>query len=205
MDVRFRPPYRRPDHKVLYMSRTKRFHQLDRADRELVEHALSASGHAYAPYSGFAVGAAVRTRRPVKKKEIITGANLENASYPLGICAEVAAIAAANARGQFAIEAIAVIGHKFTSPEDATKIVRPCGRCRQVIFEASQISGVDINVLSCNATLTKIVKEPISKLLPDPFGPANLGLDKIWPSLRVNLAGTVSRLLADARARRRKR
>ena len=183
------------------MSQTRHFSELDDADQQLIEHALSASARAYAPYSGFAVGAAVRIRDTGNKKKTITGANLENASYPVGICAEVSTIAAAYASGEFDIEAMAVVGHKFTSPQDASQIVRPCGRCRQVIFEASQVSGVDIKVFSCNATLTKIVEEPISKLLPEPFGPANLGLDKAWARMRENLAATVSKLLARLRER----
>lgn len=181
------------------MSQTRDFSELDEASQQLIEHALAASGRAYAPHSGFAVGAAVRIRHTGSKKKIVTGANLENASYPLGICAEVSTIAAAYASGEFDIEAIAVVGHKFTSPQDASQIVRPCGRCRQVIFEASQVSGVDISVFSCNATLTKIVEEPISKLLPEPFGPANLGLDKIWPGMREKLAVIVSKLIAARR------
>jgi cytidine deaminase len=172
------------------MIRTLSFNELDEADQELVDAALAASGHAYAPYSGFAVGAAVRT----KLKKIIRGANLENASYPLGICAEVSAIAGANALGESDITSIAVVGHKFTHPRDISQVVTPCGRCRQVIFEASQISAVDITVLSCNAELTKIVVVPISNLLPMPFGPANLGLDTAWPSMRGELQRFVRRL-----------
>jgi cytidine deaminase len=174
------------------MTRTLTFAELDPADQKLVEQALAASARAYAPYSGFAVGAALRTRRD----KIITGANLENASYPLGICAEVCAVAAANAQGDVDVTSIAVVGHKFTAPPDSSQIVTPCGRCRQVIFEASQVSGFDITVLSCNAALTEIVKEPITELLPRPFGPANLGLDKVWPSMRAELEALVQHLRA---------
>lgn len=172
------------------MIRTLSFHELDDVDQRLIDNALGASAHAYAPYSGFAVGAAVRT----KLKKIITGANLENASFPLGICAEVSAVAAANALGEHDLTAIAVVGHKFTSPRDISQVVTPCGRCRQIIFEASQVSGVDITIFSCNAELTKIVMAPISDLLPRPFGPANLGLDKVWPSMRSELQTIVVKL-----------
>jgi len=116
------------------MRQIRSFFELRHAEKQLVARALLASGRAYAPYSGFAVGAAVRTRSGSKKTRIVTGTNLENAAYPQGICAEVAAIAAANALGQNDIEAIAVVGHKFTAPRDASEIVTPCGRCRQVIF-----------------------------------------------------------------------
>ncbi len=163
---------------------------LDPADRDLVRAALAASANAYAPYSGFAVGAAVRTRAGA----IHTGANLENASYGLGICAEVSAITVANAAGAPDLEAIAVIGHKFTAPPDARQIVTPCGRCRQVIFEASQLSGVDIRVLSCAGDLRRIEISVISTLLPTAFGPANLGLTEVWPDMRTLLRDRVCAL-----------
>jgi len=159
-------------------------------DGALIRAALLASANAYAPYSGFAVGAAVRTRAGA----IHTGANLENASYGLGFCAEVSAIAVANAAGAFDIEAIAVVGHKFTVPSDASQIVTPCGRCRQLIFEASQLSGTDIRVLSCSGDLARVSVATISALLPDAFGPANLGLTEVWPGMRTALQGRVRAL-----------
>jgi len=174
------------------MSRLLAFPSLSEMNRGLVSAALDASGHAYAPYSGFAVGAALRTRAGA----IHAGANLENASYPVGICAEVSAVAAANAAGEFDIEAIAVVGHKFTQPPDSAQVVTPCGRCRQIIFEAGQISGVDIEVLSCNGDLSQIIETNISELLPSAFGPANLGLDKVWTRMRVDLAERVRHLRA---------
>jgi cytidine deaminase len=173
------------------MNRTLTFDELEHPDQCLVESALRASAYAYAPYSGFAVGAAVST----SEEKIVAGANLENASYPLGICAEVTAISSANSQGQFRIKSIAVVGHKFTSPQDFSQVVTPCGRCRQIIFEAAQVSGCEILVFSCNATLTKIEVSPISELLPKPFGPGNLGLDKTWPGTRRRLEDIVSRLL----------
>ena len=174
----------------MQMAKALKFDDLNFDDQKLVAEALHASARGYAPYSGFAVGAAVRAERG----RIVVGANLENASYPQGICAEISAISAANARGVHRITAIAVVGHKFTFPEDTSQVVTPCGRCRQVIFEASQVSGHDILVLSCNATLTKIVPLPISALLPIPFGPANLGLDKAWPNMRSDLRNIVLKL-----------
>jgi cytidine deaminase len=159
------------------MRQIKGFTELGHVEKKLVVRALLASGRAYAPYSGFAVGAAVFARKG-SRRAIVTGANLENAAYPQGICAEVSAIAAANAVGHFDIEAIAVVGHKFTSPRDTSEIATPCGRCRQVIFEASQVSGIDIKVFSCNGALTQIVEEPISKLLPIAFGPHNVGFTR---------------------------
>ena len=152
------------------MSRTLTLAALSDADRALAAAARDAAPNAYAPYSGFAVGAAVRT----KTGKTYSGANLENASYGLSLCAEVAAIAAANSAGDFAIETIAVTGRKATTTHDSAGIVTPCGRCRQVIFEAAQMSKVDITVLSCNADLSEIAEASISELLPAAFGPSNL-------------------------------
>lgn len=170
--------------------RPDRLDNVDPTDRELVSVAQAATAAAYAPYSGFAVGAAVRTRAG----DIHTGANLENACYGLGICAEVSAISVANAAGALDLEAIAVVGHKFTSPPDAKQVVTPCGRCRQIIFEASQISGIDIRVLSCSGDLRHVNVTPISALLPSAFGPGNLGLTDIWPSMAASLRHRVRKL-----------
>jgi cytidine deaminase len=174
----------------------RRFPDLDISDRSLIVAARDASIHAYAPYSGFAVGAAVRTR----SGKVFNGANLENAAYGVGMCAEVAAITAANSAGHYDIEAIAVAGLKFTEAPDATKVVAPCGRCRQLIFEASQVSGIDVTVFSCSGDLTQIRQAPISKLLPEAFGPNNLGLQNVWPHLRGTLVRRIEKLRQDAPA-----
>ena len=90
------------------------------ADRELYERALAAADRAYAPYSRFHVGAAVRTR----DGGIIEGVNVENAAYPLGVCAERTALARAVAEGYRPgdLEAIAINAS-------------PCGGCRQWLHE----------------------------------------------------------------------
>ena len=88
----------------------------------LVEQALEVRRHAHAPYSGFAVGAAVLT----PDGAIYAGTNVENASYGLTICAERAAVFAAVAAGQTRLEALAI-----ASTGGAT----PCGACRQVLAE----------------------------------------------------------------------
>ena len=80
-------------------------------DRELVARAAEFRSRAYAPYSGFAVGAALLGR----SGRIYGGVNVENAAYPVGICAERAAIAAAVTRGERAVESLAVIAD---SPEE---------------------------------------------------------------------------------------
>jgi cytidine deaminase len=161
-------------------------------DRRLVFEAQKVSEHAYAPYSGFAVGAAVRTRR----RKIYTGANLENAAYGVTMCAEVAALTLANSAGDFDVEAIAVVGHKFKDAPDASQVVTPCGRCRQLITEAAQLAQrPELRVICCNGELTDIVEFPISELLPEAFGPHNLGLVDRWPILRDELQARVRQLI----------
>lgn len=89
----------------------------------LVNAARAVRRRAYAPYSGFHVGAAV-----LAQGRIYRGANVENASYPLSVCAERNAVAAAVAAGRRRIEAVAVVAGE----EDPTP---PCGGCRQVLHE----------------------------------------------------------------------
>ena len=168
---------------------------LKEEDRLLVEAAQAASARAYAPYSGFAVGASVRTA----SKKIYSGANLENAAYGVTMCGEVSALTRANAEDDFDVEAIAVVGHKFTEPADASQVVTPCGRCRQLIAEASQLAKRDVRVLSCSGDLAKIVEATIGELLPEAFGPANLGLVDTWPKLREALRNRTKRLTAARR------
>lgn len=172
------------------MIQTKKFSDLSDPDQRLIESARGASMHAYSPYSGFAVGAAART----KSGKIFTGANLENASYGVGMCAEVDAITKANSAPDYDIEAIAIVGHKFSGQKDATQVVTPCGRCRQLIFEASQIAKTDIKVFSCSGDLEKVREALISELLPEAFGPKNLGLENVWPQMRDDLIRRVTEL-----------
>jgi cytidine deaminase len=164
------------------MIKSIKFANLSEADKTLIE--------AYAPYSGFAVGAAVRT----KSGNIHTGTNLENASYGLSMCAEVAAITQANSRDDYNIETIAVIGHKFTEPRNSAQVVTPCGRCRQLIFEAAQIANREVRILSCSGDLEDIIESNVSDFLPEAFGPKNLGLEHTWPQMRVQLVHSVNEL-----------
>ena len=168
------------------MSKMISFATLNDANQRLLRAAQNVAQNGYAPYSGFAVGAAVRAI----DGEIFSGANLENAVYGLGMCAEVSAITAANSAGHYNLEAIAVVGYRFTEPRDASQVVTPCGRCRQLIFEAAQISDVDIRVLSCSGDLSRVVESTISELLPEAFGPKNLGLTASWLETRRKLLAT---------------
>ncbi|HEX7876045.1 MAG TPA: cytidine deaminase [Sphingobium sp.] len=139
--------------------------------RELVEAARAAMRHAHAPYSRFAVGAAVR----LAGGDIVSGANFENASYGLSLCAETVAVAAANARGRLAdIEAIAVMGGALGGP--GTAIVTPCGRCRQILHEAEQMAGRPIAIYCAAPDGDAVVEHSVAELLPFAFGPNDLGI-----------------------------
>ena len=142
---------------------------------QLVAAARDASRNAHAPYSRFAVGAAVM----LDDGTVITGANFENASYGLSLCAETVAIATASAAGRLRdIVAIGVIGGAMDAEGRATGTspVSPCGRCRQVINEAAQMGGRNLPVHCGAAEGDAIRTYTVSELLPDAFGPADLGI-----------------------------
>jgi cytidine deaminase len=139
--------------------------------KALIVAARTAAENAYAPYSNFAVGAAVL----LSDGTVVTGANFENASYGLSLCAETVALATASAQGRLRdVVAIGVIGGRIGQAD--TTPVNPCGRCRQIINEAAQLGGRDIAVYCSGAAGDSIVEYRLSQLLPDAFGPKELGL-----------------------------
>jgi cytidine deaminase len=140
-------------------------------DEQLIAAAREAARHAYAPYSRFAVGAAVL----LADGSVVPGANVENASYGLSLCAETVAIATVSASGRLAdVRAIAVVGGAMGASGEAA--VRPCGRCRQILNEAAQLADCDLPVHCAGLTGGAIVSYHLSELLPDAFGPRDLGL-----------------------------
>lgn len=142
---------------------------------DLVAAARRAARNAHAPYSRFAVGAAVR----LKDGSIVTGANFENASYGLTLCAETVALATVSAAGKLReVAEIAVVGGAMDADgaPTGTSPVSPCGRCRQVINEAAQMSATDLPVHCAAAEGDAVRTYRLSQLLPDAFGPADLGL-----------------------------
>lgn len=139
--------------------------------RQLIEAARAAAGNAHAPYSGFAVGAALL----LTDGSIVTGANFENASYGLSLCAETVALATANAQGRLRdVVAVGVIGGRIGKTDAAP--VRPCGRCRQILNEAAQLGHRDITIHCAGAAGDQVETHRLSDLLPHAFGPADLGL-----------------------------
>jgi cytidine deaminase len=124
---------------------------------DLIHVAQQYREKAYAPYSGFTVGAALETA----SGEIFGGANVENASYGLAICAERSAVVSAVSAGHRNFRAIAIAG------PDATTTV-PCGACRQFLNEFNPQLPVTYT------TPDGVARTTLDKLLPHSFGPQNL-------------------------------
>jgi cytidine deaminase len=125
--------------------------------RFMVDLAIEARRRAYAPYSNYAVGAALRT----KGGRIFTGVNIENAAYPTTICAERVAMFTAVAQGEKEFEVIAVV---------TANGGYPCGGCRQVMAEF----GLDTVVIIADETGRVIEQTTVNGLLPGAFTPAHL-------------------------------
>jgi len=115
--------------------------------------AMKARSHAYAPYSGFSVGAAVQTGSGA----VFTGCNVENASYGATICAERSALSAAIAAGERVLVAL-------TIASGATRPTPPCGLCRQCLVELAP------NLPIRSYTDHAHAEYDLASLLPDPFG-----------------------------------
>ncbi len=135
------------------------------APESLIAAARDASKNAYAPYSKFHVGAAIL----LIDGTVVTGANFENASYGLSLCAETVAMAKVANHGRLIdVVEVAVIGGTGAHP------VRPCGRCRQILNEAGQIGNRDIVVHCSSGDGSTIETHLLSILLPHAFGPKDL-------------------------------
>ena len=141
-------------------------------EEQLIATARAAALRAYAPYSGFSVGCAIES----VDGRVVVGANMENACYRLGVCAEISALTAAQAEfGLSQIARVAVAGGDGSGSELAgSSTVTPCGGCRQSILEAAQLSGRDIEILCSSGDGTQLDRHRIGELIPHGFGPANL-------------------------------
>ncbi|WP_337995741.1 cytidine deaminase [Oleispirillum naphthae] len=125
---------------------------------ELIAAARAVRENAYAPYSHYAVGAAVRA----EDGSIYAGCNVENAASPEGLCAEAAAIAAMVAAGRRRLTAVAVVGGDVARP------AMPCGGCRQRLHEFAAPGAV---VAVADAAGRLLCETPLAALLPEAFGP----------------------------------
>ena len=122
---------------------------------ELRVAAVEAMGHAYAPYSDFPVGAAAI----VDDGRLVTGCNVENAAYGVTLCAECGVVS------QLHITGGGRLTH-FVCVNRAGEVIMPCGRCRQLLFENG---GPNLLLWTVSGV------KPMSEVLPDAFGPDDLG------------------------------
>jgi cytidine deaminase len=125
--------------------------------KQLIGLANEARRHAYAPYSNYTVGAALRT----KNGRVYAGVNVENAAYPTGICAERVAVFKAVSEGEHDFEVIAVVTDNGGSP---------CGACRQVLSEF----GLDTVVLIADGNGKLSMETTVRNLLPEAFLPGDV-------------------------------
>jgi cytidine deaminase len=129
------------------------------ADDTLLQAALAVRANAHAPYSGFAVGAALRD----EQGRVHVGCNVENAAYPQGLCAEAVALGALVAAGGRQVMAVAVVA-------DSSPTVTPCGGCRQKLRE---FAAEAVPVLCANL-VGETLATTMGALLPHSFGPEHL-------------------------------
>lgn len=138
--------------------------ELSAEDQALLERARAVGKNAYAPYSAFHVGAALR----LENGEIVVGSNQENVAYPSGLCAERVAIFHAGAtHPDVAVTTMAVTcaSSKFA----VNRPLSPCGACRQVIAEYERKSGKNIRIILSGETGAVYVVSSIKDLLPLSF------------------------------------
>lgn len=138
---------------------------LSESDRALVLQAELASHSAYAPYSNFHVGAAIRA----VDGTIILGCNVENISYGVTVCAEVGAVSAAVQQRKLPIEAIAIygrLGGRDTSPPRQSRPLLPCGRCRQILAEMTMASGQTMRILCSDSARKSAIVGTAADFLP---------------------------------------
>ena len=143
---------------------TAHISELSENEQQLVENAKSALKTAYAPYSGFLVGASVL----LENGEIINGSNQENVAYPSGLCAERVALFYAGARYpdvKVKKIAVSVLSKNF----EVTEVVSPCGACRQVMAEYEEKQEEAIKVILHSPTDEVLIANTVEDLLPFMF------------------------------------
>ena len=157
-----------PIHQFAY-TEYKSDKELDSVYFHLLNVAKSVTENAYAPYSFFKVGCAIL----LKNEEIITGVNIENASYPVGICAERSALA--STISQYPDEKLIAIAISYLSPNGENNIPAfPCGMCRQFISEYEEKNEADIKLILSAQQGKVILIDTAKHLLPFGFGSKNL-------------------------------
>lgn len=134
--------------------------ELSPDDQELIKAASTAASSSWSPYSGFAVGAAVRLSNGI----VITGCNIENAAFPSGICAEHNAISTA-AAAYPGVAPLSIAIRAISRGVPVEQPVAPCGKCRQIIAEEESRYGKDVRIIMAGLTSIRVVDRG-SDLLP---------------------------------------
>jgi cytidine deaminase len=147
--------------------------ELNQGDQELVFAAREAAKNAYAPYSRFRVGAAVKLESGI----IIKGANIENAAFPSGICAERSALSY-SASNYPSIKPITIAVAAYTEDGLTKEPVPPCGNCRQVIAEEEFRNNKSIRVILSGESKIQIIEKG-GDLLPLQFNRNNLKINPL--------------------------
>ena len=143
--------------------------ELIQSEQDLIANTQHAFSNAYAPYSGFLVGASIL----LENGKIINGSNQENAAYPSGLCAERVALFYAGAKyPEVAIKTIAISAKSKTFEID--DVVSPCGACRQVMAEYQQKQGQDIRLLLHSPNDEVLIANSVTDLLPFMFNSEKL-------------------------------
>ena len=143
--------------------------ELTEADAALLDAARKVTTKAYAPYSNFLVGAVAK----LANGETVSGTNQENASYPVGICAERVLLSAASMLyTDVAIDTIAIAYHNLNG--ESSKPVSPCGMCRQALKEYEERTGQPIRLILAGMTGKVFIIERSTQLLPFSFGGADM-------------------------------
>jgi len=143
--------------------------ELSEADRKLLKEAREAMKAAYAPYSHFKVGAAVL----LENGKTVKGNNQENASYPVGLCAERVAVFAAGANYP-GVAPIAIAITASSTDFSVDSPVPPCGACRQALAEYEHLSGKPIRLILAGASGKVRIAESVDSLLPFQFNASDL-------------------------------
>jgi cytidine deaminase len=143
--------------------------ELSKEDAALLNEARKTTAQAYAPYSNFKVGAVAK----LSNGELVSGTNQENASYPVGLCAERVLLASVASRYQnVTIDTIAISYHNYNGESD--RPVSPCGICRQSLLEYEERTNQPIRLILSGMKGDVIVVEKASQLLPLSFGSDDL-------------------------------
>jgi cytidine deaminase len=151
----------------IHLAEYERLDELPEQQARLVSSAIMAAKHAYAPYSGYKVGAAALLRNG----EIITGNNQENAAYPSGLCAERVAIFYAGSQyPDIPVDALAITAIREGSIQEEP--VSPCGGCRQVLLEKENLGKSPMQIILYGSKRIQVLSRA-SDLLPLPFSDFN--------------------------------